>query len=263
MQRFLKATAWEMPFEVRPYGTFHVLFFTGSLIGSFLLAYLLRKITGKNKDRLLLALGLVLSVSELYKQLFLYYIDGNKSYDWWYFPFQLCSLPIYFCLVIPFLKDGRAKRALYTFLCTFSLLGGIMAFVEPSGLIHPYWTWTLHSFLWHSLLIFIGLLAGLSAEPDTLSKRSFLDAVFLFFACAAIALMLNLSLNGISGGNINMFYINPYYPSEQIVFHDIALRVGILPGMAVYLLSICLGSFLLFLIQRKLPHWRNMSETTH
>lgn len=39
--------------------------------------------------------GIILAFGELYKQLFLYVIVNHGKYDWWYFPFQLCSTPMY------------------------------------------------------------------------------------------------------------------------------------------------------------------------
>lgn len=44
----------------------------------------------------------------------------------------------------------------------YNLLGPVMVFVDPSGLMQPYWTLTLHGFIWHILLIFIGLLIAFS-----------------------------------------------------------------------------------------------------
>ena len=65
------------------------------------------------------------------------------------FLFQLCSVPMYLCLLLPLLQTawhGRIARAFYTFLQDYGLLGGVMALAEPSGLMHPYWTLTLHGF---------------------------------------------------------------------------------------------------------------------
>ena len=41
-----------------------------------------------------------------------------------------------------------------------------------------------------------------------------------------------------------MFYISPYYPNEQIVFHRIALGIGITAGNLIYLTGVALGGFL-------------------
>ena len=79
---------------------------------------------------------------ELYKQAFLYVIEFHGHFDWWYFPFQLCSIPMYICLAAPFLHSEKTLRRAATFLQDFGLLGGIMALAVPPGLMHPYWTMT-------------------------------------------------------------------------------------------------------------------------
>lgn len=43
-----------------------------------------------------------------------------------------------------------------------------------------------------------------------------------------------------------MFYISPYYPITQVVFHQISLALGVIPGIGIYLISICVGAFLCF-----------------
>lgn len=42
-----------------------------------------------------------------------------------------------------------------------------------------------------------------------------------------------------------MFYISPFYPNTQIVFHQIAERFGISAGNIAYLAAIIAGAFLM------------------
>ena len=41
-----------------------------------------------------------------------------------------------------------------------------------------------------------------------------------------------------------MFYISPYYPNGQIVFHQIALTIGTAAGNLLYLAAMVLGGFI-------------------
>ena len=45
-----------------------------------------------------------------------------------------------------------------------------------------------------------------------------------------------------------MFYISPFYPNNQIVFHEIAMTLGITAGNLIYLASVCFGGFLIHTI---------------
>lgn len=193
--------------------------------------------------RVLFVCGLLLAAGELYKQLFLYYVIFG-AYNWWYFPFQLCSIPMYLCLLLPLLRrHGKRLRTVCTFLQDFSLLGGIMALAEPSGLLHPYWTLTMHGLIWHILLVFIGLLLAFSRIPDQ-TARGFLRTLPMLAVFCAVATVINVA----TGGAADMFYISPYYPVTQVVFYQISLRFGTGAGICVYVLCLCAGGFLCHLL---------------
>lgn len=192
--------------------------------------------------------GIFLAGCELYKQLFLYYIINQGHYDWWYFPFQLCSIPMYLCLLAPRLPDGRLKTALYTFLQDYSILGGAAALIVPEGFSKIHWTLTIHGYVWHILLILISALIALTGHAD-LSRKGFLRTLPLFFAFSAIALLINVAAPG--HGQANMFYISPYYPTPQPVFHEIALVSGIWPANLMYLLTIIAGGRIVHLLVRR------------
>ncbi|WP_143321330.1 YwaF family protein [Clostridium sp. HBUAS56010] len=241
MKEFLLKTAWPMNPPV-PYSLFHILFTALGLIAVVLLAYYTkRRINNQKLPILLSGCGIILAGAEIWKQLFLYYIVNGQTYNWWYFPFQLCSLPMYFCLLLPFIKRNSRKRKLYTFMQDFNLLGGVMALAEPTGLFQPYWMLTLHGLFWHLLLIYIGLIIAFSRCSDT-TWKGFVETLPLFLFCCIVASVINRTARPL--GQADMFYISPYYPSAQIVFHEIAVTYGIRAGNAVYLCATCLGGFI-------------------
>ena len=127
------------------YGAFHILFTLIGFAVCGLLAWKLRNISDKIANRILFLCGLVLSLSEVFKQFFCYYVIADGTYHWGEFPFQLCSIPMYLCLVTPWLKPGKARRALYGFMVLYNLLGGAISFTEPSGLLHSQLFLTIHS----------------------------------------------------------------------------------------------------------------------
>lgn len=130
----------------------------------------------------------------------------------------------------------------FTFIQDFGLLGGIMALAEPSGLMHPYWTMTVHGFLWHFNLIFMGLICAFY-NLKTETPKSYLHTIPLFLFCTAIATAVNVLSHPY--GNADMFYISPYYPNGQIVFHQISLVIGTFAGNCLYLASVLLGGFII------------------
>lgn len=197
-------------------------------------------------DRSLFIFGVALACGELYKQLFLYYHINHEAYDWWFFPFQLCSLPMYFCLLMPFLRRSRLKTAIDTFMQDFNLMGGIAALAVPEGFSNIHWSLTLHGYVWHILLIVIGLYIWICGRAD-LSKKGFLHTIPVFAVCCCIATFINITA---PGHRADMFYISPYHPSTQIIFHDLALRLGIQTANLLYLGTVCMGGGVMHLLFR-------------
>lgn len=189
-------------------------------------------------DRIFFMAGLLLLSSELWKQLTLTYVVNGGHYDWAYFPFQLCSMPMYICLLMGIVKSAPVKRALYTFLMDFGLLGGIAAFFDTSGMFYPLTSLTVHSFGWHICLILLGLAAGFSGRGDT-TVRGFIRGAFIYGLGCVFATALNVAAHPL--GVINMFYISPYYPMGQVIFDHIAAVLGNGPGIGIYLGCCVLG----------------------
>ena len=101
MKNFFEMTAITMQ-TPKSYGLFHLSFVFIGLTLSIIGAYLLRNTNEKQNKIVLGCVGGFLAVTEIYKQLFYYYVIGNCSYQWWIFPFQLCSVPMYTCLIFHF-----------------------------------------------------------------------------------------------------------------------------------------------------------------
>lgn len=189
--------------------------------------------------------GILMLTTELWKQWCLTYRLGGGHYNWWYFPFQLCSIPMYICLLLSFLSSDRIRRALLTFLMDFGLLAGFFTFFDTSGLHYPLVFLTIHSYAWHILLILLGLYAGY-LNAASVSHTDFVSAAGIYLSCCLIATVLNLVCYPF--GRINMFYISPHFQMSQKVFRYIALYLGNDAGIAVYLCAIGAGAWLVHLL---------------
>ncbi|MBQ1514678.1 MAG: hypothetical protein IIZ51_02380, partial [Lachnospiraceae bacterium] len=86
------------------FGAFHIV----TALGGGALAVILAKIVSRRPAdtlyRVLFVCGIVMACSEIWKQVF-YYRMVFHAFNWWYFPFQLCSVPMYLCLALPALKE--------------------------------------------------------------------------------------------------------------------------------------------------------------
>ncbi len=244
LEQIIEMTAWEMT-KPKAYGPFHLIFTFVFLAISLFAAYKLRHTGEKGNRAVLLFAGLFLMVTEVYKQLFYFYHMEDHAYNWGIFPFQLCSVPMYLCVIAAFLKPGKLRDGMYGFMTTFNLLGGIMAFIEPSGIVHEHWTLTIHAFVWHMMLIFIGaylIASGRFAK----TWKDYRAAVITFLALAVLAFCINCIFWRVSEGGINMFFVGPRN-SSLIVFKQISEAAGWYVSTILYLPTVCIGALIVFL----------------
>ena len=219
-----------------------------------------KDLSGKGPERRVLLpvliLGLLLLFMELWKQLYLYFYVFDRQYRVWYLPWQLCSMPIYLCLIysVGMLVSGRkaacALRPLAVFMADYGLLGGIAALLVPDGFTWPdHPLLTFHGYLWHILLILLSLYLTLQGLSDT-RKGAFWKTLPVFFTAALLAEVLNVLLHPF--GDCDMFYISPYHLSSQPVFREIDRVIGRGPGILLYLAAVILGAFLCHLLLGRL-----------
>ena len=253
----LRLTSWPMTPPVL-YGPFHLIAAFGGSAIAILAAWRFSSINNCNTnnrdnrrsfDQIMLVSGVILLIGELYKQLMNFYIVNNHAYDWWIFPFQLCSLPLYLCPLLILIHNEKRHRILCTFLLDFNMMGAVATFIDPSGIFHPYWTLTLHGVLWHLMLIFVGFVIIFSRKAD-LTTKGFLRTLPLFaFFCLA-AEVLNSILHRFSAANL--FYISPWEMSTQLLFGDIDRTLGRPVGILLYILAMIAGAWLIHNTTRKI-----------
>lgn len=255
-EAFLSFTAWPMT-PPAPGSFFHI---SLAVSGSFLAAGFARLAARSARlrpERVLFFCGLILLIFECYKQAFLYTVINHGRYDWWFFPFQLCSTPMYLCLLYPVLSIGKTgqagfRKAAATYLEDFGLLGGIAALAFPEGFLTAYRSLTLHGFFWHFILIFIGVYCAEKKLSD-FSEHEFSRSLPVYFLFCLIASAVNtaVQLTVYPESYADMFYINCFFPSEQPLFHQISLLLGNFWGHLAYILSSCLGAWIIHQICKK------------
>lgn len=255
MDKLMEATAWKMT-PPPAYGAFHLSFTFIGIALCFFLAYKLRNLSERGHRIVMFCTGMFLVITEVYKQCFYYFYRENHEYNFGIFPFQLCSVPMYLCIIAAFLKPGKIQNGIYGFMTTYNLLGGIMAFIEPSGITHSYWTLTLHAYLWHMSLIFIGIYLILSGRFAK-TKKDYLHATVTFIVLCALAFAINLTFWDVSGGNINMFFVGPRN-SSLIVFKQISQQFGWYISTLLYIPTVALGAFIVFLPAHLYAKKKNM-----
>lgn len=249
---FLKMTAWRMDMP-QMFGGFHAAALIAAVLPAVSAAVITsRRIDKRNISKVLAVTGWVLVILELYKQLFLFHIVNEGAFDWWFFPFQLCSVPMYLCIFLPLVKD-RARNAFLTFMSGYTLISAAAALIFPEDFLRPYVSLTLHGFVWHGILLFISLLVILTGAAGS-SFKEIAGAAVLFAILSAAAVCINVGAESVMPGIraahpavahswAAMFYMNPYHISPQPVVSAIQKTAGIPAGLVLYaIVTACAGS---------------------
>ena len=142
------------------YGWFHLLFLGLTAAMTVVLC-----LTQKNGDvrrvrRVVLITTLTVIVLELYKQInFSFsYSDGIKfDYQWYSFPFQFCSTPMYIGLLAGLTRKGKVHDAACAYLATYSVFAGLCVMVYPGMVFIDTIGINIQTMVWHGSMIMIGV----------------------------------------------------------------------------------------------------------
>ena len=248
----LNMTAWRME-APQLFGGFHV---TASLLSAALaiLAAVIFARHAKNKTqvcRILAATGWILLILEVYKQFFLYYVMNGGAFDFWFFPFQLCSVPMYLCVILPAVKE-KVRLTMMTFMGGYTFISALATLIFPEDILRPYVALTAHGFIWHGILLFISLLIIFTGCTDA-SSKGLCNVAVLFVILSVLALGINIAAEpvmpviraahpAVAHEWAAMFYLNPFHVSPQPVVSTIQKTAGIPAGLVLYMLAIAFVS---------------------
>lgn len=234
------------------FGKIHILLLIGVIILALIISNLLKNKTKKEIKWILFGIGIFMMINECYNQLFHYHIICNGHIAYWIFPFQLCAVPMYLCILLPFIKKESIEKAILIFLTSYNFLGGFMALLYPSGVFSTHLFIALSSIIWHSLLVIIGFTI-VRNKNIKFEKKDFKYAIILFIILCIIAFSINLILWEPSGHDINMFFIGPQN-SNLIVFSTISQKLGWYINTPIYTSLLTLGAYSIFRLIRRLKN---------
>ncbi len=256
-ERILLALQFEMP---RPtsYGLFHLLCLAVTALVLVLLTVRKHPDREKTLKTVLLVYGVGAFVLEAVKQIIWSYSfdpatqTGTWDYQWYAFPFQLCTTPIFASLLGAFLKKGPLRDALLSYMAFFTILGSVATAVYPESCFVSTVLVDIHTMYLHlgSLVVSLYLLLTGEVRATLWSLLRGLG-VFLVFVLVAEGLNLAVYHSGVLGGETyNMFYISPYFVSSLPVFDAIQQRTPFAVFLLLYLIAIFLGASVVWLIAR-------------
>ncbi len=233
------------------YGWYHLLCLA---IMAALIALVVCKAKGISDKNFNLVIGItsgILILLEIYKQLNYSYSHTTDtwSYQWYAFPFQFCSTPMYVMLLATFLKNGKVKTCLCSFLATYGLFAGSAVMLYPGDVFIRTIGINIQTMVHHGMMVVIGVFMYVSGRVK-LSHKTILHALPVFASLVAIALTANL-LYGAFGDpeqTFNMFFISPYYACHLPILSDIYNSAPYIVFLLLYVFGFSAAAYVMSLL---------------
>ena len=201
------------PNEYEPCGIFTTKHFILIILTITAISLALRKTVNKSKvevKKIIRNLTIFIWILEFVRIGFNLYI-GNASNVNEYLPLYYCSLLLYAGLMSSFGK-GKIKRMGDVFLATGGIIGGIVFIIMPTTSLPTYpmlHFLSLHSFLYHGIMVYIGLLINTTHYINLELKDIIYFAELVGGICA-----LSLLVNNIFDSNL--MFISKDFPGTPI-----------------------------------------------
>ena len=240
------------------FGWFHLMWISLTIISIIILYKIKNKNNEKQLKIVLLIYSTIAFILELLKQIiwsFNYDPITNIitwDYEWYSFPFQLCTTPIYVCLICAFIKNNKIKKSLLSYIAFVTILGSLVTIVMPESCFVSDILVNIHTMWLHcgSFVVSIYLLISGIVE---INIQNIKRAIIVFLIFVGIALTLNILIYNIgilNGETFNMFFISPYFESTLPVFDIIYQYVPYNIFLIIYICVIEIGALIIFFISK-------------
>lgn len=234
------------------YGWFHLLWLLITVAIAVYLCVCRKGDSPQTVRRIVLITAVVVAVLELYKQInySFSYTDGiNYDYQWYAFPFQFCSTPMYVGLLAGLTRKGKVHDAACAYLATYSVFAGVCVMLYPATVFIATIGINVQSMICHGSMIWIGAYL-LATGYVKVEHRTILRAIPVFAVCVALAVIGNeiaYRSGLLETETFNMFFISPYCEPSLPVY---SLVQGVVPfpwSLVIYILGFSVAAYLMLL----------------
>ena len=253
-QNVLRILDWAMK-EPGLFGWYHLMWLGIIAVYTVGLCLWAKKATYDQVRKMVLITAVVVVICEIYKQInftFGYENGITADYQWYAFPFQFCSTPMYIGLLAGITRKGRVHDAACAYLATFSVFAGACVMIYPGDVFVETIGINIQTMICHGTMISVG--AALFASGHVkLEHKTILKAVPVFAVCVAIACVMNEIAHAtglLNRESYNMFYFSPYGEPSLPVY---SLVQGVVPfpwSLIIYVAGFTAAAYLMLLIAK-------------
>lgn len=240
--------------EPQPYGWFHLLFCALSILAVVLLCKFHDPEKPKRVRRVIVWTAVVVALLEIYKQInYSFSYDGGVvtfDFEWYSFPFQFCSTPMYVGLLVGIFRRGKIHDALCAFLATYAIFAGLSVMAYPVQIFISTIGINIQTCICHGSMITVGIYLLYSGYVK-LEHKTILKAMAVFASAMLLAMVMNeiAHLTGITEREtFNMFFISPYEDPSLPVYSLVQAMVPYPFCLLLYFGGFSLAAYLILLL---------------
>ena len=233
------------------FGWFHLLWLFITAAVTFLFCRF-----GKGKERqVILVTTFVVIALEIYKQInYTFSYEGAITFDyqWYAFPWQFCSTPLYIGLLAGIIRKGRVHNALCAYLATYSVFAGLAVMIYPGDVFIETVGINIQTIICHGSMVVIGGYL-LGSGHVKLEMKTVLKAMPVFAICVALAAVMNEMAHAaglLENHNFNMFYISPYLECTLPVYSLVHNAVPFPVNLIIYVLGFTAAACVILLLAK-------------
>ncbi len=236
-----------------PYGWFHIvsLVLTALIIVWLCLKH--KNDSPKQVTNVVFFTALAVALLEVYKQInySFSYTDGiTFDYQWYAFPWQFCTTPMYIGLLAGIFRKGKLHDALCAYLTTYAVFAGLCVMFYPVDIYIDTIGINLQTTVCHCSMIIIGAYLFATGHVK-LEHKTVLKAIPVFAIMIGIAVILNelaYAVGIVPTETFNMFFISRHCDPSLPVY---CLVQGVVPFpwcLILYIAAFSIAAYLMLLI---------------
>ena len=233
-----------------PYGAFHIVFLIWIVLMTVFLCVRYKNADERIYKRIVLIAFIVMALFELYKQFnYTFSYDGEKinaDYQWYAFPYQFCSTPLYVFPIIAFCKNKKVYDFAISYIMTFVLFAGIAVMLYPNTIYISTLLINVQTSVHHGLQVVIGIFTICYYRKRIVGYSMYFKGLAVFTIASIIAIILNLLAPLITTETFNMFFISPYFECTIPILSNIQPYVIYPVFLILYLIGFAIVSFIVF-----------------
>lgn len=235
------------------YGVYHIVFLALMLLATVYLCVFRKTDSADRVRKVVFVTALIVIILEIYKLInySFSYADGKITYDfqWYAFPFQFCSTPMYVGLLAGLIKKGKVHDALCAYLATFAIFAGLCVMIYPGDVFTSTAGINFQTMICHGTMLPIGAYLYATGHVK-LNHKTILKALCVFAVAVGIAMILNEVAHTtglLERESFNMFYISPYQPPHLPIYSNVQTIVPYPWSLIIYLAGFTAAAYIMLL----------------